>query len=127
MIADGFYEWAGDGGAPTWFHAANDALMLLGGLLKFSEVAGTPPRFSVLTTRSNTVVAPVHDRMPVIIGSVQLDDWLTGDAVAALAMMNPAPSGLLKATKVSKRVNSVKNDDFDCIAERGPDDQGSLF
>jgi putative SOS response-associated peptidase YedK len=127
VIADGFYEWAGDGGAPTWFHAADDALMLLGGLLKFSEVAGVPPRFSVLTTMSNTVVAPVHDRMPVIIGSGQLDDWLTGDAGAALAMMNPAPSALLKATKVSKRVNSVKNDDPDCTAERGPDNQGSLF
>jgi putative SOS response-associated peptidase YedK len=63
----------------------------------------------------------------VIIGSAQLDDWLTGDAVAALAMMSPAPGGLLKATKVSKRVNSVKNDDPDCIAERGQDDQGSLF
>jgi putative SOS response-associated peptidase YedK len=127
VITDGFYEWPADEGPPTWFHAADDGLVLLGGLLKLSVVAGAPPAFSVMTTEPNRVVACVHDRMPVIIGSRQLDEWLTGESEAAQALMRPAPGSILVARKVSKHVNKVKNDDPDCIAERGPDVQGSLF
>ena len=127
VITDGFYEWPGDGGPPTWFHAADDGLILLGGLLKFSVVTNAPPTFSVLTTIPNSLVARVHDRMPVIIESPQIDDWLTGEPGMAQSLMKPAPIGVLVCTEVSSRVNSVKNDDPGCIVERGPDAQGSLF
>ena len=127
VITDGFYEWPGDEGPPTWFHAADDGPVLLGGLLKLSAVAGASPAFAVMTTEPNRVVAGIHDRMPVVIESARLDDWLTGDSEAAQALMKPAPARSLVARKVSKHVNKVKNDDPDCIAERGPDEQGSLF
>jgi putative SOS response-associated peptidase YedK len=127
VVTDGFYEWPGAGEAPTWFHARDDGLILLGGLLKFSVVPAALPTFSVITTPPNTAVARVHDRMPVVVGAAQLDDWLTGEAVAAQAMMVPAPADMLVGTAVSKHVNSVKNDDPKCIAERGPDDEGSLL
>ena len=127
VISDGFYEWPSDDGPPTWFHAPDDGLVLLGGLLKFSLVAGASPTFSVLTTEPNRVVAGVHDRMPVVIESARLDDWLTGESEATQVLMRPAPPSRLLARKVSKHVNRVKNDDPECIAERGPDQQGSLF
>ena len=67
MVADGFYEWAGKGLAPTWFHRADDELVLLGGLFQRPKGTDAHARFTVLTTRPNQLVAKVHDRMPVIV------------------------------------------------------------
>ena len=87
VITDGFYEWPPDGGEPMWFHAAADGLVLLGGLLQLSTVTGAVPRFSVLTAPPNVVVAPVHDRMPVILDNKRLDEWLTSEPAVALQML----------------------------------------
>jgi putative SOS response-associated peptidase YedK len=126
VVTDGFYEWSGSG-EPVWFHASDDGLVLLGGLLQLAKVPGAHPRFSVLTTRPNTLVAKTHDRMPVIVGPKQLDEWLTGDAAAALTLLAPPPSGVLVATDVSNYVNSVKHDDAGCIALRAEGGQSELF
>jgi putative SOS response-associated peptidase YedK len=117
VVTDGFYEWSGSG-EPVWFHARDDGLVLLGGLLQLAKVPGAHPRFSVLTTRPNGLVAKTHDRMPVIVGPKQLDEWLTGDAAAALNLLSPAPAAVLVATDVSNYVNSVKHDDPGCVAPR---------
>lgn len=44
-------------------------------------------RFSVVTTLPNGAVAPVHDRMPLVLGPGESADWLVGSpsALAALA------------------------------------------
>jgi putative SOS response-associated peptidase YedK len=118
VVTDGFYEWPGNEGEPVWFHARDDGLVLLGGLLQLAKVPGAHPRFSVLTTGPNGLVAKTHDRMPVIVGPKQLDEWLTGDAAAALNLLSPAPAGVLVATDVSNYVNSVKHDDPGCVASR---------
>ena len=127
VITDGFYEWPPDGGEPTWFHAAEDGLLLLGGLLQLSASPGAVPRFSVLTTPPNVVVAPVHSRMPVVLDDKRLDEWLTSEPAVALQMLTPALPSVVVATKVSNHVNKVKHDDPECIAPRGPAQQGSLF
>lgn len=36
-------------------------------------------RFSVVTTEPNAAVAPVHDRMPLVLGPGESDLWLSGD------------------------------------------------
>jgi putative SOS response-associated peptidase YedK len=118
VVTDGFYEWPGNEGEPVWFHARDDGLVLLGGLLQLPKAPGAYPRFSVLTTRPNALVAKVHDRMPVVVGPSQLDEWLTGDPTVALNVLSPAPVGMLVATNVSKYVNIVKHDDPACVARR---------
>jgi len=127
VVTDGFYEWPGNDGEPVWFHASDDRLILLGGLLQPAKVLGAPPRFSVFTTRPNALVAKIHDRMPVIVGPSQLDEWLTGDPAGALNMLLPAPAGTLVATNVSRYVNNVKHDDPTCVAPRAEAGQGDLF
>ena len=118
VVTDGFYEWPGNEGEPVWFHARDDGLVLLGGLLQLPKAPGAYPRFSVLTTRPNAFVAKVHDRMPVVVARSQLDKWLTGDPTVALNVLSPAPVGMLVATNVSKYVNIVKHDDPACVARR---------
>jgi putative SOS response-associated peptidase YedK len=119
VVADGFYVWPGNEGEPVWFHASGHGLLLLGGLLQPAKVPGAPPRFSVFTTRPNAIVAKVHDRMPVILSTSQLDDWLTGDPAAALSsMLSPPAAATLVATNVSRYVNDVKHDDPGCVTPR---------
>jgi putative SOS response-associated peptidase YedK len=117
VVTDGFYEWPGKGQAPTLFHRADDGLLLLGGLFQRPRPGEDPrPRFTVLTTRPSALVARVHDRMPVIIPAPSLDRWLGGGPAEAATLLGPAPEDALVATRVSKHVNSVRNDDPSCVA-----------
>ena len=126
VVTDGFYEWPQEG-EPVWFHAPADDLVLLGGLMQPARVAGAHPRFSVFTTRPNSLVAKVHDRMPVVVDATQVDEWLTADPAMAMDMLAPAPRRTLVASNVSTHVNNVKHDDPACVAPRAERAQGELF
>ncbi|MDB4980165.1 MAG: hypothetical protein JWM82_917 [Myxococcales bacterium] len=130
VITDGFFEWPGKGLAPFWFHRADEGLVLLGGLFQRPQGADPHARFTILTTRPNELVTPVHDRMPVIVPLARLDAWLAAPPAVAAGLLGPAPADALVATPVSKHVNSVKHDDPTCIAlakHAGGPAQTSLF
>jgi putative SOS response-associated peptidase YedK len=117
VVTDGFYEWPlPKGGAPTFYHRADDGLVLLGGLFQRPKGADTHARFTVITTRPNALVARVHDRMPLILPVERLDEWLDAGPADAARMIGPVPEGALVATPVSKHVNSPRNDDQLCVA-----------
>jgi len=129
VVVDGFFEW-NKLHEPTWFHRSDGGLIVLGGLYQIDSVVGGPPRFTVLTTRPNRLVAAVHDRMPLVVPPARIDDWLTDEAPRVVDLIAPAPESVLVATAVSTRVNSVKNDDPDCLipVERPAEPrQGRLF
>jgi len=119
--ADGFFEWTGEKGdrRPVWFHRPDDAtgrgdLVLLGALCTEWKDGF---HFSILTTPANEVVAPVHDRMPVIVPTKDATRFLTTTDDRELAsMLRPAPRDALVAREVSHRVNVVGNDDPECLA-----------
>jgi putative SOS response-associated peptidase YedK len=126
--ADGFFEWTGtkDARRPTWFHSPHGDLLLLAGLYESwtdAESAERTRTFTILTTGANALVARVHDRMPVILPRDRVDEWMHVPAQAAesaaerlIASLGPADEGALAATEVSRRVNSVANDDPSCLA-----------
>lgn len=118
VVSDGFYQWPEHDDEPVWFHAPDDGLVLLGGLLQPAKVRGVPSRFSLLTRPANAVVARVHDRMPVIVDPTDLDKWLTEDRTVARKVLAQEPSRTLITTNVSKYVNNVKHDDPSCVAPR---------
>jgi len=115
VVTDGFYEWPGKGQAPFLLHRADGGLVLLGGLFQRPRPDDAHPRFTVLTTRPNALVAPIHDRMPVVIPPSELDRWLQAPLVEAAPLIAPSPDGALVATRVSKHVNNVRNDDPACV------------
>ena len=125
-VIDGFFEWNKQR-APFWYHRADGGLILLAGLYQDRLEGESDPRFTILTTRPNKLISVIHDRMPVIIPAARLDDWLTAEPAQAAALIAPAPEDALIATPVSRRVNSVRNDDAACLAPPAPDAQGSLF
>ena len=126
--ADGFFEWTGpkDNRQPVWFHAPDSGLILFAGLYESwrNPQDGEWRRtFTILTTSANDIVRPVHDRMPVILPRDVIADWLhvpatdpAAYAKGVRALLRPAASDVLIATEVSKRVNSVANDDEACLA-----------
>ena len=126
VVIDGFFEWNAQR-APFWYHRADGGLILLAGLFHDTLPGEADPRFTVLTTRPNKLISAIHDRMPVIVPAARIDDWLTAPPAEAATLIGPAPEDALIATPVSRRVNSVKNDDAACLAAPAPDAQGSLF
>ena len=74
---------------------------------------------AIVTTRANRALAPIHDRMPVIVAPDAFDFWLDGakvDAETAAALIAPAPEQALEAYEVSPAVNHVANDSPELIA-----------
>lgn len=119
--ADGFFEWTGPktGRRPLWFHRPDGGLLLFAGLYEsWWPAPGERERtFTIVTTGANGLMAPIHERMPVILAQETVDEWLypQQDTLALAALLVPPPDDLLVATPVSTRVNSVKNDDPACL------------
>ena len=67
---------------------------------------------TIITTSANETMAPIHDRMPVILPASAWAQWLdpANDDTAALGeLLVPAPPTLLRLTPVSTEVNNVRN------------------
>ena len=78
---------------------------------------------SILTTAPNSLLAEVHDRMPVILEPENYDLWLDPgfkDLDTLTAMLRLFDSSLMKRYPVSTLVNSPANDDSACAAEVEP-------
>lgn len=115
--ADGFYDWKDEGGRRRPYYVCRKG----GGPLAFAGLwdAWTGPNgeemdtVCIVTTRANRLLAPIHDRMPVIVPPEAFDLWLDCDrvdATTAAALIAPAPDALLEAYEVSRAVNRTAND-----------------
>jgi putative SOS response-associated peptidase YedK len=115
--ADGFYEWqaAGDRKRPFYVRAKSGAPLAFAGLWE----TWTGPNgeeletAAIVTTRANRTLAPIHERMPVIVPPEGFDLWLNAnavDATTAAALIAPAPDNLLEAYEISTAVNRTAND-----------------
>ncbi len=78
---------------------------------------------SILTTTPNSLLADVHDRMPVILKLEDYELWLDPgfkDLDTLSGMLKPFDPTLMKCYPVSTLVNSPANDDSACAAEVDP-------
>ena len=72
------------------------------------------PTYTIITTDANETVAPIHDRMPVILKLEDENRWLVGDGPSFDEMkkiLGPYPPGEMDVYPVSSRVNSPVVDD----------------
>src|SRR2546429_256575 len=68
---------------------------------------------AIVTTNANNTLAPLHDRMPVVLEERNWDRWLdpgSGDVDALARLLQPASDDLLVAYPVGTAVNSADND-----------------
>ena len=68
--------------------------------------------FSIITAPPNKEVAPLHNRMPMVLPrKEQQQRWLQDlDIAQVMELLQPPPDGILDYYQVSDKVNSVKND-----------------
>ena len=74
--------------------------------------------FTIVTTEANAGMAPLHDRMPVILSPETYDLWLdptVDDARVLQPLLRPAPEDVLVYDPVSRLVNRPGHDSPDCI------------
>jgi hypothetical protein len=61
--------------------------------------------------RAEQRLAPMHNRMPVILEPADYDRWLDASQPDGQALLRPCPDEWLEAHPISTRVNNVRNDD----------------
>jgi putative SOS response-associated peptidase YedK len=85
----------------------------------FRDVEGKELKtFTIITTRPNEIVAPIHDRMPVILTEQGEDIWLdpnTQDINILLGLLEPYDAADMTAYQISTKVNFPQNDDESVI------------
>jgi putative SOS response-associated peptidase YedK len=72
--------------------------------------------FTIITTTANALLAPMHDRMPVVIAPDCWGDWLGENSppqCAAETLLRPYPDKAMAFWAVDRRVGNVKNDSPD--------------
>jgi len=119
--ADGFYEWrrsaASRKEAPTpfWFHPTGDGPVSFAGIWERSTGPEGEERygFAIITTAANAEVAPVHDRMPLVVPGTHRSRWLDRSTPLAdvVHILGSVPDHTFEARRVSTRVNGTGEDD----------------
>jgi putative SOS response-associated peptidase YedK len=157
IIADGFYEWQRvESGPKRAFHIAmaDKQPFAFAGLWSVwrppaGGAGGRPPALTdggfgdgtvapaairsctIITCRANAAVAPLHDRMPVILAREHEQAWLDAttpaSVVAELLTGLPSQSTILRA--VGTAVNDARYDGPECLEapDAHTDAQAALF
>jgi putative SOS response-associated peptidase YedK len=123
--ADGFYEWKRLGPKekqPYQFQMADSSSFAFAGLWERWQAPDKAilETCTILTTRPNSLVSEIHDRMPVIVVPEEYDLWLDPgikDPNRVTPCLGPFDAKLMKKFAVSARVNRPDNDDEDCARE----------
>jgi putative SOS response-associated peptidase YedK len=118
MPVSGYYEWhdTPEGKQPYYFTRRDGEVMTIAALWDHwnNRTSGTTLKScAMVITEPNRFVAEHHDRMPVVLEQKDFEQWATGDAKDAAALMKPAAEDVLQKWPVSKGVNSSKADDTD--------------
>lgn len=119
--ATGFFEWqAGTNGKqPYHIHKQENALFAFAGVWEHWEhQQETIYSCTIITTAANDKIAPIHNRMPVIIApddynrwldkkitAIEITDFLAADAYHAMLV-----------TPISTRINNPLHNDESCLS-----------
>jgi putative SOS response-associated peptidase YedK len=125
--ASGFYEWQKVDGkkVPHYIRMTDGSPMPFAGLWEVwrSHEGHMLETCAILTTTANATVAPIHDRMPVILHPDEFGLWLDRQVheVEKLApLFSPYPADRLTSYPVSTLVNSPANDIPECMGHLSP-------
>jgi putative SOS response-associated peptidase YedK len=141
--ADAFYEWTSKEKQPTeqkaepkqaktprqpyLVHRRDGEPMAFAGLWEIWRDEAVEDRdapdawlrtCTIITTRANDVLAPIHDRMPVMLAEPVWDTWLdpaNTDVAGLESLLVPAPDEWLEVYPVSTRVNKPENNDASLV------------
>lgn len=127
ILADGFYEWKkgleGRGPSePYLFRKKDDKLFAFAGIWDaWHSPEGEDLRTcTIITCQANALVAPVHERMPVMLGKANYWNWLEETNASQLVnMLVPFPAEEMKKWPVSRAVNDANEDYAEMVKPKG--------
>ena len=121
VLADGFYEWQRLGGRkqPHLVRFRDGRPFAFAGLWEswHGEGEQAVESCTIVTTAANAVVAPIHDRMPVILDEAGITAWLDAgirEPAALTGLLAPSPADAMEAFPVGTLVNNPANDVPQC-------------
>jgi putative SOS response-associated peptidase YedK len=134
IVADGFYEWQRvPAGHKQAFHItrADGELFAFAGLWSIWHGDGGQKlrTCTILTTAANRALAPVHDRMPIILTRPQEAAWLgrVASPDELLSGIKGLPANEVDLRHVGPAVNDARYDGPECLAPPTPSKQQALF
>jgi len=123
--ATGFYEWQAPKSkkdpykTPFHIHLKNNDIFAFAGLYSIwhKDKKDETATFNIITTKPNSLVEKIHNRMPVILKKEDYAKWLNPNIPPEEAhdLLKPLNARALQAHEVSRKVNSPKNNTPDLI------------
>lgn len=117
--ANGFYEWKKLEGSerklPFYIRLIHQEIFAFAGLFERWENKQGEPLFSftIVTTAANSLLQPLHERMPVILNPADYDAWLNPlneDKAALQGLLRPYATEDMSVFRISPEVNKTSND-----------------
>ena len=122
VLADGFYEWRKEKRAkqPYYIRMKDERPFAFAGLWEHwvSSDGQVVESCALMTTDSNELMAPIHNRMPVIVDPARYDEWLDPmqqEVTKLNALLRPYPAGEMMVYPINRFVNNAYFDDPRCI------------
>ncbi|WP_438350043.1 SOS response-associated peptidase [Paenibacillus sp. FA6] len=122
--ADGFYEWKKQGSSkqPMRIVMRDEDIFSMAGLydIWIDSDGKKLSTCTIITTTPNSLIADIHDRMPVILRRDDEAEWLSRDnhdESSLMALLRPYETDKMHAYPVSTAVGNVKNDSKELIEE----------
>jgi putative SOS response-associated peptidase YedK len=123
VLTDGFYEWRKEAGrrtkTPYFIQLSSGKPFAFAGLWEVWKQEDSPIySCTIITTKPNAVVAPIHNRMPVVLPPSAYDRWLDPDehhTETLQPLLKPYPASDMVAYEVSTVVNNPSNDVPECV------------
>ena len=119
IFADGFFEWQSRPGSatklPYFIHLKSGKPFTFAGLWEhWQSPDGTEViSATIITTTPNSLMAPIHNRMPVILPGLAHVKWLDPSPRSPSdlnGLLTPYPADEMEAIPISTLVNSPAND-----------------
>ena len=134
VLADSFYEWQRTGASKRPMRV----VMRTGEPFAFAGLWSTwkgpdgnrIASCAIITTTTNDLLRPIHDRMPVILPRHMEEFWLdpaVDDPYMLASALTPYPDDAMEAYEVSDVVNSSANDGPEVIAPLEGRPRNTLF
>jgi|SRR5665213_233205 len=124
IVADGFYEWAKIGPKekqPYLIQMRDRSPFAFAGLWEYWKDKTTDEiveSTTIITTDANSVSAPIHNRMPVILTTMDYPKWLAEEPATQdelQAMLKPFDPKGMEAIRIGPRIGNVRNNDANLI------------
>ena len=126
VLADGYYEWQKTpvGKRPYRIILKSGEPFAMAGLWETwrDPQGNVVPTCTIITTAANDYLAPIHNRMPMILSRESEGMWLDMDIAEAnslVSMLASSQDHALDAYDVSTLVNNARNDGPEVIARLG--------